>query len=177
MRVELPAARYQAPQIVAFFAQLRDRLKALPGAESVSGARDIPVSMLRISGTSFSILGQPELPPNDRPSTLVRVITPDYFSTLGIPLVMGRDFTDNDRVNTPNVFVVNEAFARKFLPADALSSSISVAMQRPDRGFGRVIGVVGDVKEGSLRGDPRPTVFYTYRQLLSPGLTDRKSVV
>src|SRR5262249_46298884 len=88
------------------------------------------------------------------------------------PLLKGRDFTDNDRVTTPNVFIVNEAFARKFLPADdPLSASISVFMQTPDRGFGRVIGVVGDVKEGSLRGGPQPTVFYTYRQLLSPGMT------
>jgi putative ABC transport system permease protein len=44
-------------------------------------------------------------------------------------------------------------------------------MQTPDRGYGQVIGVVGDVKEGSLRGEPKPTVFYTYRQLLSPAMT------
>jgi putative ABC transport system permease protein len=172
LRIELPTSRYQPPQIVGFFAQLIERLKALPGVEFAAAARDIPVSWQRISGTSFTVLGQPDLALNDRPSTRVRVVTPGYFKTLGMPLLKGRDFTDDDRITTPNVFIVNEAFARKFLPADdPLSASISVAMQIPDRGFGRIIGVVGDVKEGSLRGGPEPTVFYTYRQLLSPGMT------
>jgi predicted permease len=172
LRTELPGSRYQPPQMVGFFADLIDRLKALPGVESAAAARDIPVSWQRISGTSFRVLGQPDLSANDRPSTRVRVVTPGYFKTLGMPLLKGRDFSDDDRITTPNVFIVNEAFAKKFLPADdPLSASISVAMQIPDRGFGRVIGVVGDVKEGSLRGGPEPTVFYTYRQLLSPGMT------
>jgi predicted permease len=171
-RFDTPFAQYQPPQMIAFFSRVIEELKGVPGVDSVAAARDIPVSLERISGTSFTIVGQPELPLNERPSTLVRVVTPGYFKTLGMPLLKGRDFTDDDRRTTPNVFIVNEAFARKFLPQDdPLSTSLSVFMQNPDRGPGRVIGIVGDVKEGSLRGDPRPTVFYTYRQLLSPGMT------
>jgi putative ABC transport system permease protein len=172
LRVELPSSQYQAPQMVGFFAQVIERLKGLPGVESAAAARDIPVSWKRISGTTFTMLGQPELAPNERPTTRVRVVMPDYFKTLGVPLLKGRDFTDDDRITTPNVFIVNEAFAKKFLPpADPLSASISVAMQVPDRGYGRVIAIVGDVKEGSLRRGADPTVYYTYRQLLSPGMT------
>jgi putative ABC transport system permease protein len=172
LRVELPSSRYQAPQMVGFFAQVIERLKGLPGVESAAAARDIPVSWKRISGTTFTMLGQPELAPNERPTTRVRVVMPGYFKTLGVPLLKGRDFTDDDRITTPNVFIVNETFAKKFLPpADPLSASISVAMQVPDRGYGRVIAIVGDVKEGSLRRGAEPTVYYTYRQLLSPGMT------
>jgi len=171
LRIDLPTSKYRPPQVVGFFAQIVDRLKSLPGVESVAAARDIPVSSLRISGTGFKVLGQTEVAASDRASTLVRVVTPGYFKTLGMPLLKGRDFRDDDRINSPNVFIVNEAFAKKFLPDDPLTTSISVAMQIPDRGFGSVIGIEGDVKEGSLRGGPEPTVYYTYRQLLSPGMT------
>jgi putative ABC transport system permease protein len=171
-RFQAPYPQYQPPQIIAFFAKVIERLDAMPGVESAAAARDIPVSSQRISGTSFQIFGQPQLPSNERPTTVIRVVTPGYFKTLGMPLLKGRDFTEADRITTPNVFIVNEAFARKFLPPDdPLSVSLSVFMQTPDRGYGQVIGVVGDVKEGSLRGEPKPTVFYTYRQLLSPAMT------
>jgi predicted permease len=170
MRLELPTSRYQPAQMNAFFRQLTERLASLPGVQSASAARDIPVSTQRLSGTSFRILGQPESPVNDRPTTRVRVVTPDYFRTLGIPLLKGRDFTHEDRVGVPLVYVVNEAFVKKHFPnQDPLSASISVTMQ--DLSFGQIIGVVGDVKEGTLRGVPEPTVFYNYRQLLSAGLT------
>jgi predicted permease len=171
MRVELPASQYQPAEQNAFFRRFIERLESLPGVQSASAARDIPVSAQRISGTSFRILGQPELPLNDRPSTRVRVVTPGYFRTLGIPLLKGRDFTHEDRAGAPFVFIVNEAFVEKYFPSeDPLSASISVAMQA-DPSFGQIVGVVGDVKEGTLRGAPEPTVFYNYRQLLSRGLT------
>lgn len=171
-RFQAPYPQYQPPQILEFFAKVIEQLNAMPGVESAAAARDIPVSSQRVSGTSFQIFGQPELPLNERPTTVVRVVTPGYFKTLGMPLLKGRDFTEADRRTTPNVFIVNEAFARKFLPPDdPLSASLSVSMQTPDRGPGRVIGIVGDVKEGSLRGEPKPTVFYTYRQLLSTAMT------
>src|SRR5215469_6085569 len=126
-RVEVPIPQYQPPQMIGFFAQLIERLNGLPHVESAAAARDIPVSWRRISGTSFRVFGQAELPVNDRPSTRVRVVTPGYFRTLGMPLLQGRDFSENDCFTTPNVFIVNEAFARKFLPpADPLSASISV---------------------------------------------------
>jgi putative ABC transport system permease protein len=70
------------------------------------------------------------------------------------------------------VFVVNEAFARTFLATrDPLDTSLSVLMQRPDNPFGTIVGVVGDVKDGSLRGVAEPTVFYSDARLPSPGMT------
>src|SRR5262249_22619717 len=59
LRVELPSPRYQAPQMVAFFAGIIERLQGLPGVDSAAAARDIPVSWQRISGTSFRVFGQP----------------------------------------------------------------------------------------------------------------------
>src|SRR5207244_7958702 len=69
-------------------------------------------------------------------------------------------------------FIVNETFVKKYFPAkDPLSISISVFMRRPDNPFGMIIGIVGDVKEGTLRGAPEPTVFYNHRQLTYSGMT------
>src|SRR5262245_61156503 len=173
MRVELPASRYNPPQRLGFFRQVIERLQALPGVQSASAANDIPVATLRTSGTSFQILGQAELPPNERPTTRVRVVTPGYFKTLGIPLLSGRDFTQDDQTRgATQVFIVNETFAKRYFPnSDPLSASISVNMQRPDNPYGRIIGIVGNVKEGSLRGVAEPTVFYNYRPLPYPGMT------
>jgi predicted permease len=130
------------------------------------------MSMARVSGTGFRIQGQPELPPGERPSTRVRVVAPHYFETLGIPLVLGREFTDTDLTggSAPG-FIVNEAFARRYLAsADPLSAALSVRMQE-DNPYGAIIGVAGDVKDGSLRGTAEPTVFYSNGQLASPGMT------
>src|SRR5262245_40391098 len=145
--------------------------RRLRGRGSVSAARDIRVSVARISGTGFQVVGDPELPRNELPSTLVRVVAPDYFKTLGIPILQGREFADDDqREGAPNLYVVNEAFVKKYFPArDPLAASLLVQMQNPNPG--RIIGVVGNVKDVSLRGVFEPTVFYNNRQLISPGMT------
>src|SRR5262249_37145984 len=114
----------------------------------------------------------PELPPDQKPSTRVRVAAPGYFKTLGISILKGREFTNLDQVEGAEpVFIVNAAFARKFYPSrDPLSSAISVFME-DNNPHGRIIGVADDVKEGSLRDESTPTVYYTNGQLGSSGMT------
>src|SRR5262249_15450102 len=172
LRVELPFSRYDPPRQVTFFRQVLEQLQMLPGVQSAGAARDIPVSTARISGTGFYIQGEPELPANELPSTLVRVAARGYFKTLGIPLLQGREFTDPDLAETaPPTYVVNEAFAKKYLSnRDPLSTVISVRMQI-DKAFGRIIGIAANVKDGSLRGAAEPTVFYNNGHLASPGMT------
>jgi putative ABC transport system permease protein len=172
LRVDLPGARYNNAKQVAFFRQALEKLQALPGVESTGAARDLPVSRLRISGTSFRIQGEAELPPDQQPSTWVRVAAPGYFKTLGISVLKGREFINLDQVEGAEpVFIVNAAFAKKFFPTrDPLSSAISVFMDDKNP-FGRIVGVVDDVKEGSLRNNAEPAVYYTNGQLASNGMT------
>jgi putative ABC transport system permease protein len=183
MRVELPPARYNESRQIQFFQQVTEKLHDLPGVESVSAAADIPVSHKRTAGTGFQILGEPPAPLTAGPFARIRVVMPGYFKTLGIPLLQGRDFNQEDMNDSaPQVFVVNEAFVKAYLSSrDALSTSISVFMKlpnpaapmygEPNNPFGRIIGVAGDVKEGTLRDSSEPTVFYDERQLTSSGMT------
>jgi hypothetical protein len=95
---------------------------------------------------------------NQQPVALVRVVTPGFFHTLRIPVRQGREFTDADTARAG--FVVNESFARAYLTdVDPLAAEISVGMQR-ENPYLRIIGIVGDLSEGSARQSAKPTVFY-----------------
>jgi putative ABC transport system permease protein len=110
-------------------------------------------------------LGTPERPPSDLPSTVVRMVAPGYFRALRIPVLRGREFTDTDNTNPAAGFVVNETFARNYLSGrDPLTASISVRMQ-DENPYLPIIGVVGDVSEGSVRMAPQPTVFYSHGRM------------
>jgi putative ABC transport system permease protein len=97
---------------------------------------------------------------------VARTILPGYFRTLAIPIQQGRDFTAADNVaGVPLRFIVNEAFVKKYLrDEDPLTKSISVDMQDKNPP-GQIIGVAGDVKEGSLDKEPEPTAYYVHAQI------------
>jgi putative ABC transport system permease protein len=171
MEVALPGLRYTPEQRHEFFRRAGDTLRALPGVDAVAAANSLPVIGTPQGGTSFNRLGTPVLPMNESPFTVVRVVTPGYFRTLGIPILRGREFTQADRAGAAGSFVINEAFVRSYLQGvDPLSVSLSVWMQEENPHL-PVIGVVGDVSEGSIRDRPQPTVYYNYRQMAAPAMT------
>jgi hypothetical protein len=93
------------------------------------------------------------------------MVAPGYFQTLRTPVLRGREFTDADNANPMTGFVVNETFARTYFPGrDPFAASISVAMMA-DNPYMPIIGVVGDVSEGSVRTTPKPTVFYSHGRM------------
>jgi putative ABC transport system permease protein len=171
MNVILPPTRYTPERRVAFFRDAIAALRALPGVESAAAANSLAVIGSPRGGTTFHRLGTPELPMNDQPSAVVRVVTPGYFHTLRIPVLHGREFTDADAANPAAGFIVNEAFAKAFLSdVDPLTTAISVWME-DDNPHLPIIGVVGDVSEGSVRDEPRPTVFYSHGRMSEAGMT------
>jgi predicted permease len=139
--------------------------------ESAAAANSLAVIGTPRGGTVFHRLGTPELPMNDRPVAIIRVVTPGYFRTLRIPVLRGREFTEADDANPAPGFIVNEAFAKAFLSdVDPLGASLSVWMERENPHL-PVIGVVGNVSEGSVRDNPQPTVFYSHRRMPESGMT------
>jgi predicted permease len=165
MRVAVSPTRYPDERARDFYREAVNRLRALPGVESAAVAASLPMIGIPRGGTTFHELGAPEGPANDRPSTVVRMVAPGYFRTLRIPVLSGREFTDADNANPMAGFIVSETFARRYLSGrDPLATSISVWMQA-ENPYLPIIGVVGDVSEGSVRAEPKPTVFYSHGRM------------
>jgi putative ABC transport system permease protein len=168
MAVALPDTRYTPERTRDFVRQALDAMRSLPGVESAAAGNSLPIIGAARGGTGFHRLGTPQTAPNRSPITIVRVVTPGYFRTLRIPVVRGREFTDGDAAAG---FIVNETFARAYLEnVDPLATSISVRMQR-ENPYLPIVGVVGDVPSGSVRGETSPTVYYSHRQMPEQGMS------
>src|SRR5262249_49665950 len=103
----------------------------------------------------------------------IRMGPPGYLRTVGTRIVSGREFSwDDQRPSAELVFVVNDAFVKAYLAGkDPLATSMSVAWMNQENAFGRIVGVVADVREGSLRGGVQPPGFYKQRQLSYSAMT------
>jgi len=165
MRVAISPARYPDDRPRDFYRDALTRVQALPGVESAAVAASLPMIGIPRGVTRFHALGTPERAPADLPVTVVRMVGPGYFRTLHIPVLRGREFTESDNENAMAGFVVNEAFARSYLSGrDPLATYVSVRMQEKNPHL-PIIGVVGDVSEGSVRVAPQPTVFYSHGRM------------
>jgi putative ABC transport system permease protein len=165
MTVAISPARYTAERCRDFYREAVARVRALPGVESAAAGISLPMIGSPRGGTRFHESGTPERPPGERPSTVVRMVAPGYFRTLRIPVLRGREFTDADNANPMAGFVVNESFVSAYFAGrDPLGTSISVWMMA-ENPYLPIIGVVGDVSEGSVRNAPKPTVFYSHGRM------------
>jgi putative ABC transport system permease protein len=165
----LPDARYKEDERrIAFFDQLLPRLRALPGVRSASSVMGLPLSGLDFI-ISFEVKGRPPVSPALQPAMQVRVATPDYLDTIGIPLRRGRMFTSDDKAGTPRVVLITESAARQFFPnEDPIGKTITLGWRRgpgtPLAG-GEVVGIVGDVKDAGLNEpNPPPQIYLPFRQ-------------
>jgi putative ABC transport system permease protein len=170
-RFNLPAARYSAAQRTQFFNKVISRIEQLPGVRSASAVSYLPFNGMA-AGTSVAVGGRPPARPGEHLVATIRTVMPRYFETMGIPIRHGRDFTDQDNTpESPIRFIVNEAFVRKYLPGEEPLGKTSNAAMGQTNPFGEVVGVVGDVKEGTLAKDPEPTVYYNHAHLEYTGMT------
>ena len=131
-RVILPDAAYPKPiQAAAFYRKLLERVSTLPGVSSASGAMPMPLSGGEIV-LDFQIEERPA-PQGQSPQTHFCIVALDYFHTMRIPLLKGRDFTARDDTNAPAVAIVTESFAREFFPGRTRSGNASRRRVRPIR--------------------------------------------
>ncbi len=161
LNVALPESRYQSEiQMIEFEQQAIERLQGLPGVESAGAVFGLPLGDILIRG-DFTIEGQPPPPPQISPSK--EVASADYFRAIGIPLVKGRDFNDQDKKDSPRVAIISQSMARRFwLHEDPLG-------RRIDPGFSasswcRIVGVVGDVKQHGLDEGSSLAIYLPYAQ-------------
>ncbi|MFL6227274.1 MAG: ABC transporter permease [Pyrinomonadaceae bacterium] len=155
--LSLAPVRYtKDEQITQFYDQLIERIKSLPGVEAVGAVSPLPLSGNGMS-YSFVITDRPEPPPGQGLSASARFTTPGYFRAMGIPLLRGRIFTEQDRADAPAVLVVNEAFARRYFSGEeVLGKRLRLGFNRIE---GEVVGVVGDVR-GSNLSEPGTPEYY-----------------
>ena len=166
--LSLPDLRYEKEtQQITFFDQLVPRLRAIPGVQKVAAVQSLPLSGSTFVIT-FEIGGRPPLPPSQQPAMQIRVATPDYFDTIGIPLKRGRVFTEDDRPGAPSVVLITESAARQYFPGeDPIGKTITLGWKKgkdSPRAGGEVVGIVGDVKEAGLDEAEPPQLYMPYRQ-------------
>ncbi len=158
--VSLPQRKYPEPnQRVAFFQQLIEKVKPLPGVQSVGATSLLPLSYDDLVG-GFVIQGQPPLLPGTIQSTNYYSVSADYFTAMGIPLLRGRFFIEHDLINSPPVVIINETMAKKMFPDDDPVGK-RLTFDNPDNNptWVEIVGVVGDVKHYAL---DRETTMQTY---------------
>ena len=169
LRISIFGNEYSKPeQQSAFFEQLLERIRALPAVHSADAGSGLPViGWWRLGGTDVE--GQPEAPAGLRPDVPNDVVGTSYFRTLRIPLVAGRTFNEQDRQGAPQVAIVNQAFARQFLPGqDVIGKHVkSGARTGPWR---EIVGIVGDVKQLGLDHPESPEIYIPYLQDPAPAM-------
>lgn len=164
-RVGVPTDVYKTPeQRVKFFEDVRERVRRLPGVQAAAMTSYLPVTGYG-TGAWFNILDKP-VPPDRTPSSVAyRVVSVDFFQTLGIPLVRGRLLTDADRADGTRAVVISQAVAKRFWPnEDVLGKRIYLGA--PDNRLfpdAEIVGVVGDVAQLSLDAGGGETVYGTHR--------------
>lgn len=161
--------KYTRTQGRAFYEQVIEKVESLPGVQSASLARVVPLSGGGRTNTVY-IEGQ-EPPPEDRPNTTnANVVGLRYFETLGIPLLGGRDFAASDREGAPGVVIVNETFARRFWNDESpVGKHISLRGQQGP--YLEVIGLARDGKYRTLGESPRPSIYLPVSQNHETGMT------
>jgi putative ABC transport system permease protein len=146
----LPPSKYDSPEkISVMFGRAVAELRAMPEVESAALVRASPLSQ---NGESYPITidGQPPVKAGDAPQMLINRVTPGYFSTMRIPILLGRDVTDADRAGSLPVIVVNKKFADATWPHE---SPLGKRIKFGDDDRRTIVGVVGDTKHFTLNED------------------------
>jgi predicted permease len=162
--VDLVSAGYDAQRAENFQDQLLDRVEALPGVESAALARMTPLSYGSFSSTPIAVDGF-EVPPEERPTVEYNEVGPDYFATMGIPLVSGREFTRADDERGALVAIVNETMAAQYWRG---RNPVGERVQVKGRWM-QVVGVAKDSKYRSVRETAKPFFYVPRCQNFSVG--------
>jgi putative ABC transport system permease protein len=172
LRVTVPESKYpEDPQIVAFHRQALERLKSLPDVRSVGAVSALPFGGNLGARTSFSIEGRPVPPPGQELSTDVRVTDENYFQTIGIPVLSGRGFTEQEAKEDRRTIIINESMARQHFPGqNPIGQYLRVQMMADPQPM-EIVGVVADAKYKTLEGPPHPMVYWAHPQLVYSEMT------
>ena len=164
-RVTLPSARYGEPALRAqFYERVTEALAAAPGVEAAAATSYLPAGGRGFGlGRVFLLEGQPEPPASSDHPAFWNVVTPEYFRTVGIPVLRGRAFTRDDTEKSRAVMVINETMARRvFGTADPIGRRMR--SWRDENVLREIVGVVADVRYSGLADDEQSLVYVPHGQ-------------
>jgi putative ABC transport system permease protein len=174
MQLFLPPVQYpKEEEQVAFYRESLQRLSSLPGVTSAAAITQAPLAG---GGPQyiFAVEGRPMPTPSDAPLSSYRIISPDYFQTMGVPLVSGRAFTEADNLTSQPVIIVNQVMASTMWPGEeAVGKRMTVGVPLPGEPFDwvTVVGVVGNVKHTTLSGETGMQMYQPVLQSPSRSMT------
>lgn len=162
MGLGLPETKYpEQADRQRFFDQFLGRVRLLPGVQSAALVAGLPLSGWN-SSLSVTIRDAPPPAPGEAVAAGYAQVSPGYFQALNIPILQGRDFTGQDRSNSPPVVIVDETFARKFkLGTNVVGRTIGIGDGADNA---EIIGLVRDIKRTSMAEDPRGEMYRVYKQ-------------
>jgi putative ABC transport system permease protein len=166
LRLLVPSGVVAPDSMPGFYEQLRAEVGGLPGVESVALADCPPLS----GGCNGTIMTFADRPESQTGNAMVGVhwTSPNWFAAMRVPLKRGRMFTEADRLGTPKVVLINEEAARKYFPGeDPIGKRVAVYQGGFNTGA-EVIGIVGDVRYGTIDSTARPDAYISYGQARLP---------
>ncbi len=163
---ELPDAQYKQKR-PEFYRDYFEKVRAIPGVQSASGSMMLPMTHDQIVIT-FEDPEHP-VPEGQRPYADLTPVSPGYFSTMQIPVLEGRDFSDRDDAKAPQVMMVNRAFAQKFFPGEnVIGKKLKPGAGNSAPGgppWREIVGVVGDIRLSATQREMRPAMYLAAAQL------------
>lgn len=173
MRIELKGPQYASPEKrTQFYESLLERARALPGIRAAVAANEIPLT----SGydTRFVIVGKARPAIGEEPTALNRIVTTNYFRTMGIRLLAGRDFEEKDSLGAPRVVIVNENFVRRYLASEEpLGKELDIVggwVKDVPRGRVQIVGVVANTHEVGLNETEFVDIYFPFLQNPTPSM-------
>ena len=158
--ISLPKSKYSTDaQTIQFFGQVLERMQAVPDVKEAAVASGNPMDGSNLSFV-FATKQLQALAPADQPSAGYYVVSPNYFHTLGIPLLVGRYFTQGDFAGSPRVAIISQAVAQRFFhDRSPIGQTLKIGVGAGDPPWREIVGVVGDVKDDGLGEAATMTVY------------------
>jgi len=166
MYIALPGAKYRPPEKrAAFFSQLLERVRSIPGVQSAGTNSGLPLAGNNW-GRSLTVEGFPVLSVGEAPAINHCVISPDYFKAMGIAILKGRDFDERDSRDAAKVTIIDERLAREYWPdQDPLGKRIRFGPPEDNEPWHTIVGVVREVKHNRLDASTRMSVYLPFDQI------------
>ena len=150
----------QAP--ARFLTEVEQRIGSLPGVQCIGAISDLPVTGISTVNGDFNVEGRPPYNPGEEPVAEFRLVTPNYFRAIGIPLLKGRALTERDNQNAPQTIMINQALAdRIFGDEDPIGKRLLALDGKPQE----IVGIASNARQWGLDRPADPEIYFPFSQI------------